>query len=67
MPHEPRLAKKMLDPIVNLINTTPAMSLLYESISTAITGMGGHMPVMQLCVTKLRLFIEDPDQNRMQS
>ena len=34
MPHEPRLAKKIMDLIVNVINTTPAMSLLYEAIST---------------------------------
>ena len=35
MPHEPRLVNKLVDPLVNLINTTPAMSLLYEAISTA--------------------------------
>eukprot|EP00123_Amoebidium_parasiticum_P017258 comp23772_c0_seq1/m.41199 comp23772_c0_seq1/g.41199 ORF comp23772_c0_seq1/g.41199 comp23772_c0_seq1/m.41199 type:complete len:1254 (-) comp23772_c0_seq1:650-4411(-) len=63
LPHEPRLAKKLLEPLTNIINTTPAMSLLYETISTVIEGMPGHAPSVQLCVSKLRLFIEDSDQN----
>eukprot|EP00124_Ichthyophonus_hoferi_P000102 Ihof_evm22s3 gene=Ihof_evmTU22s3 len=63
MPYEPRLGKKLLEPLTNIINTTSAMSLLYEAISTVIEGMPGHALSIQLCVSKLRLFIEDPDQN----
>ncbi|KAI9344389.1 adaptin N terminal region-domain-containing protein [Obelidium mucronatum] len=37
-PLEPRLIKKLIPPITNLIQTTSAMSLAYECILTAITG-----------------------------
>ncbi|RUS21844.1 adaptin N terminal region-domain-containing protein [Endogone sp. FLAS-F59071] len=72
-PLEPRLAKKLLPPITNLIQTTPAMSLLYECIYTVITG--GFLDattasdptqataLAAMCVNKLRTFLEDQDQN----
>ncbi|TPX33731.1 hypothetical protein SmJEL517_g03404 [Synchytrium microbalum] len=74
-PIEPRLVKKLIPPITNLIQSTPAMSLLYECILTIITGGMISPPsddpevertdlaLTHLCVTKLKLFIEDPDQN----
>lgn len=62
-PLEPRLAKKLIDPLTNLIHQTPAMSLLYECINTMIVSVPDHLPSIQLCVTKLRIFIEDQDQN----
>lgn len=87
-PLEPRLAKKLSDPLTELIHSTPAMSLLYECIMTVLSGMpedtaaiqvcgGGphsccHLAyflkaslslALQLCVQKLRIFIEDSDQN----
>eukprot|EP00795_Rhopilema_esculentum_P004963 gene4963-21309_t len=62
-PLEPRLGKKLMEPLTNLIHSTSAMSLLYECIKTVISGLSDHMPSIQLCVSKLRLLIEDPDQN----
>ena len=62
-PLEPRLGKKLVEPLTNLIHSTTAMSLLYECICTVITGIPGHSASMQLCVSKLRLFVEDADQN----
>lgn len=48
------------------------MSLLYECINTVIavlisisSGMPNHSASIQLCVQKLRILIEDSDQNRM--
>ncbi|KAJ3061940.1 AP-3 complex subunit delta-1, partial [Quaeritorhiza haematococci] len=73
-PLEPRLVKKLVGPITNLIQNTPAMSLLYECIHTVIVG-GMISPekdgegededsaLVKLCISKLKLFIEDPDQN----
>ncbi|TPX42933.1 hypothetical protein SeMB42_g03760 [Synchytrium endobioticum] len=74
-PIEPRLVKKLIPPITNLIQTTPAVSLLYECVLTLITG-GMILPpsddpeverhelsLTNLCVTKLKAFVEDPDQN----
>lgn len=62
-PLEPRLGKKLLEPLTSLIHSTSAMSLLYECINTVVAGVPEHQPSLQLCVTKLRLLIEDPDQN----
>ncbi|XP_013167088.1 PREDICTED: AP-3 complex subunit delta [Papilio xuthus] len=69
-PLEPRLGKKLIEPLTNLIHSTSAMSLLYECINTVIavlisisSGMPGHAASVQLCVQKLRVLIEDSDQN----
>ncbi|KAK0549043.1 AP-3 complex subunit delta [Tilletia horrida] len=66
-PHEPRLVRKLLPPIRNIISTTPAMSLLYECIHTVIiggmlVGPGGD-ELAQTCVEKLSHFLANSDQN----
>ena len=59
-PLEPRLVKKLLPPLTNIIRTTPAMSLLYECINGIIQGgiLGssddGSDEIAGLCVSKLR-------------
>ena len=71
---EPRLAKKLLDPLAHIIKTTGAKSLLYECISTitqtlkhvVIADADGHKKIEQivnLCAAKLKEFIRDSDQN----
>ncbi|ORX94199.1 Adaptor protein complex AP-3 delta subunit [Basidiobolus meristosporus CBS 931.73] len=75
-PLEPRLAKKLVAPIKSLIQTTPAMSLLYECIQTVISGgmltlnsesgeasSASDVALAALCASKLKKFLEDPDQN----
>jgi len=62
-PLEPRLARLLVQPMHNLMTSTPATSLLYECIQTCISGLSGHLPTMKLCIQKLRAFIEDPDPN----
>ncbi|XP_030564683.1 AP-3 complex subunit delta [Drosophila novamexicana] len=69
-PLEPRLGKKLIEPLTNLIHSTSAMSLLYECINTVIavlisisSGMPNHSASIQLCVQKLRILIVDSDQN----
>ncbi|CAL3963203.1 unnamed protein product [Diplocarpon coronariae] len=68
-PLEPRLVKKLLPPLTNLIRTTPAMSLLYECINGIIQGgilessddsIGGD-EIATLCVSKLRGMIQIED------
>jgi len=49
-PLEPRLGKKLVEPLTSLIHSTTAMSLLYECISTVITGMPNHTASVQVCV-----------------
>ena len=58
-----RLGRRLIEPLTNIINTTTAMSLLYECIQTCIIGMPTKIPLMKLCIQKLRVFVEDPDQN----
>ncbi|GAA6000116.1 Apl5p [Rhodotorula paludigena] len=66
-PAEPRLVKKLLPPLTELIETTPAMSLLYECIQTSIVGGMLSGPdgegLARTCVGKLGSFLEDVDQN----
>jgi len=62
-PLEPRLARLLVQPMHNLMTSTPATSLLYECIQTCISGLSAHLPTMKLCIQKLRSFIEDPDPN----
>ncbi|RHY67996.1 hypothetical protein DYB38_006440, partial [Aphanomyces astaci] len=74
VPEEPRLARKLLDPLATIIQNTPAKSLLYECISTVTTALlytqksDGTQPrnvpaIVKLCNDHLRRYIEDPDQN----
>mmetsp|Transcript_886 Transcript_886/g.3083 ORF Transcript_886/g.3083 Transcript_886/m.3083 type:complete len:1146 (-) Transcript_886:107-3544(-) len=62
-PHEKRLAKKLVEPMIEIITNTQAKSLLYECCCTVTKGMQKHMPVVKLAVEKLKEFVVDPDQN----
>ncbi|KAG0638505.1 adaptin N terminal region-domain-containing protein [Tuber brumale] len=70
-PLEPRLIKKLIPPITNLIVTTPAKSLLYECINGLISGgllagiqeTGEGEELASVCVTKLRGFLMEEDSN----
>lgn len=71
---EPRLARKLLDPLATIIQNTTAKSLKYECIYAITEALpfskrdDGSEPknywtVIKLCSTYLRSFIEDNDQN----
>ncbi|ANB13956.1 Apl5p [Sugiyamaella lignohabitans] len=65
-PTEPRLKPKLLPPIIQLMRTTTAMSLLYECINCIVSGDmldEDDYEVAELCVSKLRTFLEEHDQN----
>ena len=40
-----------------------AMSLLYECIQVCTIGLSDNVNIIRLCISKLRTFIEHPDQN----
>jgi AP-3 complex subunit delta-1 len=63
-PLEPRLSKKLVEPLSHLLTTTRATSLLYECISTITSGMADQVNLLKVCAEKLKRFLEDPDQNR---
>lgn len=52
-----------MEPLTNLISTTPAKSLQYECVRTVTLGMHEHVGIMRLAVEKLKEFVEEPDQN----
>lgn len=70
---EPRIGEKVIQSLENLAHSTSAMSVLYETISTimAILAAAKSIPYnlsrekayRELCLEKLRIFIEDSDQN----
>ena len=77
VPEEPRLARKLLEPLSSIVKSTHAKSLLYEAVY-AITlclqyvghgkketqnNNGNVADVVDLCVDTLRSFVSDPDQN----
>lgn len=71
-PLEPRVGEKVIQPLENLAHSTSAMSVLYETISTIMAILASPTSKLpknrasayrQLCVQKLRIFIEDSDQN----
>lgn len=74
VPEEPRLARKLLEPLAGIVNSTHAKSLLYEAVYTITLCMpycrkaDGSMPanapkILQLCASTLRDFCADKDQN----
>ena len=71
---EPRLARKLLEPLVTIIQNTTAKSLQFECINTVTLALpytkredgsdAKNVPiVVKLCSDNLKQFIEDPDQN----
>ncbi|KAK9467018.1 adaptin N terminal region-domain-containing protein [Lipomyces arxii] len=63
---EPRLKAKLIPPITNIIQTTTAMSLLYECINCIVSGgmlSQDDDQLAAMCVSKLRMFFEETDQN----
>ncbi|EED21758.1 AP-3 complex subunit delta, putative [Talaromyces stipitatus ATCC 10500] len=71
-PLEPRLVRKLLRPLISIIQTTTAMSLLYECINgiiqggilTEAEGTQEGDEIASLCVTKLRgMVVMDADPN----
>ncbi|PLB54308.1 Adaptor protein complex AP-3 delta subunit [Aspergillus steynii IBT 23096] len=71
-PLEPRLIRKLIRPLISIIQTTTAMSLLYECINGIIqggileddNGLEGREEIASLCVGKLRgMVVTDSDPN----
>lgn len=62
-PLEPRLGKKLVEPITTLMRTTRAKSLLYECCSTVTEGLMAHPEAVELCAQRLGEFMDESDQN----
>jgi hypothetical protein len=62
-PPEPRLAGKLAGPLMAILRHTPAKSLAYECVRTAIAALPDHPELTALCAHKLHVFIQDADPN----
>ncbi|KAJ5070620.1 ap-3 complex subunit delta-1 [Anaeramoeba ignava] len=62
-PTEPRLAKKLVEPMTTILSNVSSPSVIYETVNTVITGMHQYAAPVQLCVEKLRNFVESNDRN----
>lgn len=71
---EPRLARKLLEPLSEIVKKTQAKSLLYEAVYTITLSLpycrkaDGSMPasapsIVALCAETLKSFVEEADQN----
>jgi AP-3 complex subunit delta-1 len=74
VPEEPRLARKLLEPLANIIQTSTAKSLMYEAIHCMTLALqhtkkpdgtdAKNVPaVVRLCTDRLRELVREPDQN----
>jgi hypothetical protein len=62
-PLEPRLGKKLAEPLAHIMATTGAKSVLYECIRAVVGGMTQQPGLVQLCVEKLADFVCESDPN----
>lgn len=74
VPEEPRLARKLLEPLADIVRNTKAKSLLYEAVHTITLCLpycrknDGNMPavvpeIVTLCAETLQSFVNETDQN----
>ena len=63
IPLEPRLGRKLLQPLTHLIETTSAKSLQFECLATIASTMAEHAEISQLACARLREFLAHEDPN----
>jgi AP-3 complex subunit delta-1 len=74
VPEEPRLARKLLEPLAEIVRNTPAKSLLYEAAHAVTKCLpycrksDGSMPasvpdIVALCAQTFKEFAQEQDQN----
>eukprot|EP00672_Neobodo_designis_P022730 CAMPEP_0174834392 /NCGR_PEP_ID=MMETSP1114-20130205/4797_1 /TAXON_ID=312471 /ORGANISM="Neobodo designis, Strain CCAP 1951/1" /LENGTH=1134 /DNA_ID=CAMNT_0016068299 /DNA_START=38 /DNA_END=3442 /DNA_ORIENTATION=- len=62
-PLEPRLGKKLVDPLTNIITTSHAKSVQYECILAVANGMSKVSSLTKVAVERMKVFAEDRDAN----
>ncbi|KAK6249676.1 Clathrin/coatomer adaptor [Theobroma cacao] len=62
-PLEPRLAKRVVDPVCDHMRRTGAKSLLFECVRTVVTSLSEYDSAVRLAVGKVREFLVDEDPN----
>lgn len=62
-PLEPRLGRKIVEPICEIMRRTMAKSLVFECIRTVVNGLSDHESAVNLAVSKVKEFLVDDDPN----
>lgn len=62
-PLEPRLAKRVVEPICEHMRKTGAKSLMFECIRTVVTSLAEYESAVKLALLKIREFLLDDDSN----
>ncbi|KAF5734003.1 hypothetical protein HS088_TW16G00444 [Tripterygium wilfordii] len=62
-PLEPRIAKRVVEPICEHMRRTGAKSLLFECVRTVVSSLTGYESAVKLAVAKIREFLVDEDPN----
>ena len=62
-PLEPRLTKKLVEPLKNIMSSTMAKSLLFECITTVCSGMTSNEELVEMTLEHLKDFVLDSDPN----
>lgn len=60
---EPRLAKKVVEPICDLMKRSEAKSLVFECVRTIVTSFHDYEFAVKLAVSKIKEFLLDTDLN----
>lgn len=62
-PLEPRLAKRVVEPICDHMRRTGAKSLMFECVRTVVSSLSEYESAVRLAVTKIRELLVDDDPN----
>jgi len=62
-PLEPRLGRKIVEPICEIMSRTMAKSLLFECVRTVVNSLSDHESAVRLALSKVREFLVDDDPN----
>ncbi|CAN8288492.1 unnamed protein product [Cochlearia groenlandica] len=60
---EPRLGKKVFEPICEHLRRTTAKSLVFECIRTVVSSLSDHEAALKLAVAKIKEFLAEDDPN----
>ncbi|XP_073291433.1 AP-3 complex subunit delta-like [Primulina huaijiensis] len=62
-PLEPRLGRRVVEPICEHLERSGAKSLVFECVRTIVASLSGHESAVKLAVGKIREFLLDDDAN----
>ncbi|KAE9588228.1 hypothetical protein Lal_00003034 [Lupinus albus] len=63
VPLEPRLAKRIAEPVCEVMRRTGAKSLMFECVRTVVTNLSDYESAVKLAVEKIRELLVEQDPN----